>query len=244
MLYTFIMKEISFSLPKQILPKLADKIDDFYLAGGTALSMFHYQHRESFDLDFFTKEFSKGRILKIIDSLKKDSGWDIELISEQNKENMIRIAVYMVNLPNKQKCKIDFVEDCIELLNSPKKVDGINILSLEDIYLRKIYTIAGHIPTLDNIGRNVLLGSRQEAKDFYDIYCLSSITLPLSEFARRYCNNTVKEGIVRWYRTYDRMDMKHGLLELAAKTKPDYRLIENHFKKEVDKLLGGLIEGE
>ena len=65
---------VNFSLPKKILPKLADKIDDFYLAGGTALSMFYYQHRESFDLDFFTKSFSKERIFKIIDNLKNSPG--------------------------------------------------------------------------------------------------------------------------------------------------------------------------
>src|SRR3989344_1618200 len=29
---------------------------DFYLTGGTALAKFYFQHRESFDLDFFTQE--------------------------------------------------------------------------------------------------------------------------------------------------------------------------------------------
>ena len=236
--------KINFSLPKSILPFLQDKLDDYYLAGGTALSMFYYQHRESFDLDFFTKKFSKERILKIIDNLKKNSHWQIELISEQDKEDLIHMAVYMVSTDKNKKCKIDFVEDYIELLNPLKRVDGINILSLEDIYLRKIYTITGHIPTLNDIGQKVVLGGRQEAKDFYDVHCLSTITMPLSEFVSRYCNDTIKEGIVRWYQTFDRMEMKTGLLELVTKTEPDFRLMESYFKKEVDKLLESMIQGE
>jgi hypothetical protein len=130
------------------------------------------------------------------------------------------------------------------LLNPLKKIDGINILSLEDLYLRKIYTIAGHIPTLNGIGRKVILGGRQEAKDFYDVYCLSSITTPLSEFVSRLDSNVVKEGIVRWFQSYDRMKMKDGLLELITKNNLDYRLMENHFKQEIDKLLESLIKGE
>ena len=236
--------KINFSLPKAILPFLKEKVDDYYLAGGTALSMFYYEHRESFDLDFFTKEFSKGRIFKIIENLKQDSHWEVELISEQNKANFIRVAVYMVHIGKNKKCKIDFVEDSVELLHPFKRVDGIHILSLEDIYLRKIYAMAGHIPSLDEIGQRVSLGGRQEARDFYDVYCLSTITMPLSEFVSIYCNDTMKEAVVRWYQTYDRMNIKTGLLDLPTKAKPDYPLIENHFKKEIDKLVENLIEGK
>lgn len=233
--------KIDFSLPKTVLPFLKDKMDDFYLSGGTALSMFYYEHRESFDLDFFTREYSKERILKIIEDLTKDSAWPIELVSEQNKKGLVSVAIYMIHMDEERKCKLDFVEDYIEPMHPLKRVDGINILSLEDIYLRKIYTIAGHIPTINEVGQKVVLGGRQEAKDFYDIYCLSTITMPFSEFASKHCNNTSKEGIIRWYQTYDRMEMKTGLLDLVTKTKPDFRLIEDHFKKEIDKLLENII---
>ena len=235
--------KIDFSLPKEIIPFLKDKVDDFYLAGGTALSMFYYQHRESFDLDFFTRSFSRARIFKIVDNFKKDSHWKVELISEQDKENLIRVAVYMVHIDNEKQCKIDFVEDYMEPLNPLKRVDGINVLSLADIYLRKIYAIAGHIPALNDVGQKVMTGGRQKAKDFYDLYCLSTITMPLSGFVFAYCQHAIKEGVVRWYRTYDRMDMKVDLLGLITKSKPDFRLMENHFKTEIDKLLRSLIEG-
>ncbi len=236
--------KINFSLPKSILPFLKDKLDDYYLAGGTALSMFYYQHRESFDLDFFTREFSKERVLKIIDNLMKDSNWQAELVAEQNKENLIRVAVYLVKMEKNKECKIDFVEDYVPLLNSLRRVDGINILSLEDIYLRKIYAIAGHISTVNEIGQSIMSGGRQRAKDFYDLYYLSTTTMLLSDFVSHYCENTVKEGVVHWYRTYDRMTIMDELLILPTKTKPDYRVIENHFKKEIDRLLETLIGGE
>jgi predicted nucleotidyltransferase component of viral defense system len=236
--------KIDFSIPKAVLPFLKNKVDDFYLAGGTALSMFYYEHRESFDLDFFTRQFSRERILKLMDELKKNSKWEIDLIAEQNKENLIRMAVYLINIDKNNQCKIDFVEDYIKPMHPLKKLDGINILSLEDIYLRKIYTFAGHISTLNEIGQKVVLGGRQEAKDIYDVYCLSTITMPLSEFVSRFCNHAIKEGVVRWYQTYDRMNMKTGLLDLPTKSKPEYPLIENHFKQQIDKLLESLIEGE
>lgn len=236
--------KIDFSLPKTVLPFLKDELDDFYLAGGTALSMFYYQHRESFDLDFFTKDFSKERILKIIEDLKKNSGRQIDLVSEQTSENLIRVAVFIIKMNDNKECRIDFVEDYGPLLNPLKRVDGIHILSLEDIYLRKIYAIAGHIHSLNDIGQSVVLGGRQSAKDFYDLYCLSTITMPLSEFVARFCNNAMKEGVVRWYRSYDRMKIIDELFNLPTKVKPDYRLIEDHFKKETDKLLEILIGGE
>lgn len=236
--------KINFSLPKLILPYIKNRMEGFYLVGGTALSMFYYEHRESYDLDFFTKDFSQKRIIEVMDKLKADSNWTIELVAEQNKTNFVRVAIYMVNIGKGQQCKIDFVEDYIDFLKPFKRVDGIDILSLEDIYLRKVYTMAGHILSVDEVGQKVFLGGRHEAKDFYDVYCLSTITMPLSEFASLYCNNTLKEGIIRWYNTFDRMKMKTDLLDLITKTNPDYSVIEKHFKREIDKILETLIEEE
>lgn len=233
--------DINFSLPAKVIAFLRSELDDFYLAGGTALSMFYYEHRESFDLDFFTKGFSRERVFKIVDNLAKDSQWQVELLSEQNKEGLIQVAIYIVHIDSENKCKIDFVEDYLKLLKPLKRVDGINVLSLEDIYLRKIYAIAGHIQTLNDIGQKVMLGGRQSAKDFYDIYCLSTITMPLSEYVSRYCNAAITEAVIRWYLTYDRTDIKIDLLGLVTKVEPDFKLMETHFKKEIDKLLETLI---
>src|SRR3989338_7399780 len=100
--------KINLSLPKAILPFLKDQLDDFYLAGGTALSMFYFQHRESFDLDFFTRKFKRQNVTNIVDHLSKKSGWPVELIGEQTKKDLIGVAIYMVHRDAEKKCKLDF----------------------------------------------------------------------------------------------------------------------------------------
>jgi len=54
---------------------------------------------------------------------------------------------------------------------------------------------------------------------------------------RRYCGIAAQEALIRWFRTYSRMDTKTGLLELKTKNKFDYREMESHFKQEINRLL-------
>ena len=46
-----------------------------------------------------------------------------------------------------------------------KVVNGINALSLDDIYMRKIWAITGVVETRDASGRNITVGGRQERKN-------------------------------------------------------------------------------
>ena len=48
---------------------LSGRMEGFYLAGGTALSLFYFQHRDSYDIDFFTNDFSRKRIEDIVKGL-------------------------------------------------------------------------------------------------------------------------------------------------------------------------------
>ena len=57
MLYTLCMNKRIVSCQKTVLKALSGRMDNFYLAGGTALSLFYFQHRLSVDLDFFTQNF-------------------------------------------------------------------------------------------------------------------------------------------------------------------------------------------
>ena len=59
----------------------------------------------------------------------------------------------------------------------------------------------------------------------------------LSNFAFKYCDTTMQESLIRWFRTYSRMDIKIGLLELKTKNRIDYREMEKHFKEEIGCLL-------
>ncbi len=116
-------------------------------------------------------------------------------------------------------------------------MDGIRVFALEDIYLRKLYAITGTAEVVDLTGRTVGIGGRQEAKDFFDLYFLSHMFMNLSDFAFKYCGIAMQEALIRWFRTYSRMDIKAGLLELNTKNKFDYKEMESHFKREIGRLL-------
>ncbi|MCX5666173.1 MAG: nucleotidyl transferase AbiEii/AbiGii toxin family protein, partial [Candidatus Omnitrophica bacterium] len=166
-------------------------------------------------------------------------------VKAQNLEdNAVKMVIYDIHFTATDALKIDFVEDAIDLLKKTKTVDGINILSLEDIYLRKLYALAGMIKTLDDVGQNRFIGGRTAAKDFYDVYFLSHTFMPLSKFVSKYCNLTMKEAIVKWFQTYDRMTMMDGVLTLETNKVIDCKTMEKHFKKEVgsiiDHELGGI----
>lgn len=237
MLYTLDMSKILLKSQEKILEMLSGKIDEFYLTGGTALSLFYFHHRLSGDLDFFTRKFDRGRIVKIVEGLSTGIEKPIELIGQQMRKNKARMLVYRIIFDKKESLRIDFVEDFLKFIKPVKVINGIGVLSLEDIYLRKLYAVTGFLQTIDSIEHKEMAGGRQEAKDFYDLYCLSQIFMRLSDFAAKYCDSTQQETLVRWFRTYDRLRSKTGLLELKVKKKIDYRELELHFKKEIDNLL-------
>ena len=231
------MKEIGIVKRQQnALRALSGKMDNFYLAGGTALSLFYFRHRLSVDLDFFTPRFSANEVKNIMKFLCKETKVKIRLAGQSLGEKYEKIMVYEVYFTDKDVLKIDFVEDVHRLIKKPKLVDGIKILPLEDIYMRKIYTLTGYIEKIGKIGQSRLAGGRSDAKDFYDVYCLSHIFMPLSKFAGKYCNAVTKEGLVSWFQTFDRMKIKGGILDLITDKKLDYRNLEKHFKKEIDKI--------
>jgi hypothetical protein len=147
------------------------------------------------------------------------------------------MAVYNIQLSKDKYLKIDFVQDYLKLLKSPKIVNGIPILSLEDIYLRKLYALTGTGITQDMVGRKTGLGGRQEAKDFCDLYFLSHTFMRLSDFASKYCDAIRKELLMRWFNTYDRFRLKTEILDLKLKRKLDFRDLERYFKKEIDRLI-------
>jgi hypothetical protein len=220
-----------------VLKALADKIGGFYLAGGTALSLFYFQHRLSVDLDFFTREFIYSDITNIAKYLENTLKKKVDLKGQSLEDKTAKMVVYNIHFTDSDALKIDFVEDTIKLLKKTKAVDGVNILSLEDIYLRKLYALSGMIKMLDETGRGKFVGGRADAKDFYDVYFLSHTFMALSKFAAKYCDPTMMEAIVKWFRTYDRMAMIDGVLALDTSKTVDCRTIEAHFKKEVDNIL-------
>jgi len=231
------MVAINFHIPQKVLHALAGNVDDHYLAGGTALSISYFQHRESYDVDLFTKEFSLERVFHIIKDLEAACNAKAERGGEQLRDGAAKMLIYKIIFGDGSVCKVDFVEDLFDLLKPLRMIEGINVLSLEDIYLRKIYSVSGYVKSQSITGQDIMTGGRQEAKDLYDLYCLSHISMPLSAFATEYGDAAMRESLVRWFSTYDRMQMKMGLLDLKTSRQIDARLIEEHFEREVDKLL-------
>lgn len=148
----------------RVLKALAGKLDGFYLAGGTALSLFYFHHRESYDLDFFTKEFSRPKIEKIVSGLSNSINRKIELLKESSVKSAAQIVIYYFRVSKDEILKIDFIEDVYDLLKPIKMIDGIPILSLEDIYIRKIFAICGSHKTVSIVGKEIFMGGRQEAR--------------------------------------------------------------------------------
>jgi len=221
----------------QILQLLANKMAGFYLAGGTALSVFYFQHRESYDLDFFTQDYMRIKIARIVKDLSETLQTPIKAIGEQAQDGMAKMCVYTLFVDKGHSLKIDFVEDVFPVLKPFNKVNGINILSVEDIYLRKILATCGSFETMNDIGKKHFKGGRQEAKDFFDLYFLSKTFMPISKFAINHCNSSQRESIVIWFKTYDRLAIKGGLCEIRTNKNINYNDMEKHFKSEVEKMI-------
>ena len=227
---------------KRALKTLCGEIDDFYLAGGTALSLYYFQHRDSQDLDFFTRTFSRARAEQVIALLEKVFKKKAALVGQESRKNRVKMAVYSLPIGKNESLKIDFIEDYLNFIKKPEFINGIRVLSIPDIYVRKIYAIVGMLETEDAVGRKAAVGGRQEAKDFFDLFCLSNTYMKLSSFVHKYCQQATREAIIRWFRTYDRFDIKTGLLELGLRKKIEYAQMESHFKKEINKMLEKEIE--
>lgn len=237
MLYTLTMKNNIIIAQKEIIKILAGKLDDFYLAGGTALALFYFNHRQSDDLDFFTKEFNVTRVERIIGHLRETTKKNITLIGENLSSQTAKVMVYNIELEKDEFLKIDFVEDFLPLIKGTQLFDRINVLSIEDIYLRKIYAVSGLGTKIDEMGRRQFSGGRQEAKDLFDIYFLSQRNFRLSDFVTKYCDQMLKEGVIRWFRTFNRLDMKTGLTEIKTESIVEFREIDKHLSNEIDRIL-------
>ena len=230
-----------FEYQDKVLQILKDRAAPFYLAGGTALAKFYFQHRDSFDLDFFTQEYSTAKIQALVRLIEKTTGKKMKLIQESRKEGFAGLSIYELILGKNDALKIDFVEDVLPLLGPLKQVDGIDILSLDDIYLRKIHAVSGTLPQMDKVGQTHFAGGREEAKDFFDLYQLSLTYKRLSRFALEHCDDLQKEALIRWYHTYSRQAIKLGLMELRTRNPVEFTLFERHFKQEIDELVGGIL---
>ncbi|MEK7521359.1 MAG: nucleotidyl transferase AbiEii/AbiGii toxin family protein [Patescibacteria group bacterium] len=139
---------------KQVLDLIAKSsylTSAFYFTGGTALSAFYLQHRESVDLDFFsTQRFDTQTILTQF----KD--WEKKLGFEFQSEFLDPLFRCQAAFKNGEKIKIDFSYYPYKLLDERTRFHLLEVDSLMDIAVNKLMTIT----------------QRHEVKDFVDLYFL------------------------------------------------------------------------
>jgi len=117
------------------------ELKDFYLVGGTALSLY-YGHRLSIDLDLFsTSEFKNEALLPALEK-------ELPGFTYSNPNNPIGLFTFVNDI------KVDFVKHYqFSLIDKPFVEDGIRLFSISDLMAMKIAAIL----------------KRGVKKDFWDI---------------------------------------------------------------------------
>ena len=154
---------------KEILCLVSKQYPQVYLVGGTAISLL-YHHRLSEDLDFFTQAYSPKLHREIAGFIGKQTGFKFDLVDEEKRKKYLPMAIYEFHASKDVILKVDFVSDYVKVLK-PKQKNGI--ASIDDIYYRKMLAVIGWKAAVSETGR-MLAGGRQKAKDFYDVFFLSS----------------------------------------------------------------------
>lgn len=216
---------------KRILNLVAGKYPDLYLIGGTAISLL-YQHRISEDLDFFTQNYSTKLHKEVTTFIKKEFGFNFNLIGEEKRKKYIPMAVYEFEVGKNIILKIDFVSDYVKLLQERQK-NGI--ASIEDIYYRKILAAIGWKAKESETGQ-LLAGGRQKAKDVYDIFFLSSNVERLNIFFSEHFDLNAYKRLSAWYLGIPRQKTIMELLELVpgCDTKAVFTHLDNEIIRELN----------
>jgi len=230
------------NVQKLVLRAFSKKPDSFALTGGTALELYYLHHRFSADLDLFAPIYNLDEIDKIVSYVKSQTGAHIKLESEFRIQNHARVRFYSASFKGlKRSLKIDFVEDVLFKKPIIKRIDSIPVYSVENIYLQKLTAITGNRIEIDAIGREMVQG-RMEARDAFDVYMLSNKIEPLNIFLKK-APSYVQRGIVHWYRTFSRQDIKLGLLDLDIyKKKFDAKNMIIYLEDQIERFAKGVIE--
>jgi len=198
---------------KELLKAFSKKAKSFALTGGTALELYYLNHRFSVDLDFFSPKYSAKEIEIIAGSFREHCGAKVKMENEFIAPSRAKVRFYSAALKGLESpIKIDFAEDVIFEKPDIEKFKDVRVYSVENIYLQKITTITGTRMQTDETGREFMKG-RREARDAFDVYLLSKKIKPLHVFLEGLSSH-IQRGIIDWYQTFSRHELKMGLLDL------------------------------
>lgn len=227
---------------KKILKAFAEDKGNFALAGGTALELYYLHHRFSADLDFFSPVYDFKEADKIVINFSKFVKAKIKLESEFVAAGRAKVRFYTMPITDSGRpLKMDFVEDVIFAKPDIKRFGGVRVYSIDNLYLQKIMAITGSRLEEDELGREAIQG-RKEARDIFDIYMLSKKIKPLHIFLKEVPQQQ-QRGMVHWYQTFSRQDLKLALLDLDIYDKKfNSREMIIYLENEIKKFAKGVIE--
>lgn len=218
---------------ERILNIFSKEAKDFALAGGTALELYYLHHRFSWDLDFFSPKYDLSEIDRLVSAFKKHVEKKLRLESEFTASGRAQVRFYSMPVKGASRSlKIDFVEDVIFKKPTIKNMKGVRVYSVENIYLQKIAAISGIREEPDITGRPIPKGGRNETRDAFDVFVLSKEIQPLHEFLQE-VSPSYQKGMVHWYRTFSRQDLKLGLLDVDIDDPPDPREMVAYLETEI-----------
>jgi predicted nucleotidyltransferase component of viral defense system len=123
----------------------------FYFTGGTALSLYYLQHRESIDIDLFSENrFNPEDITVELKLLAEKHDFFINYVPLEN------VHSFHIDFSNKASVKIDFVYHPYKRIERSKVINNLEIDSLMDIAINKLLAAE----------------QRTQVKDFVDLYFL------------------------------------------------------------------------
>ncbi len=227
---------------QQVLKVFSQNSRDFALAGGTALELYYLHHRFSADLDFFSVQYRISEIDNLVSAFKNYVNKKIKLESEFIAEGRAKVRFYTLPVKGSGRpLKLDFVQDVLFKEPKIKKIDGLSVYSVENLYLQKITAIAGIKPQADEVGRQITEG-RKEARDVFDVYMLSKKIKPLHVFLKN-VSAQLQRGMIHWFRTFSRQELKLSLMDLDIYDKEfDSREMIIYLDNEIKQFVKGVME--
>lgn len=231
------MKENIRKAQKEVLKIFSLEAESFALAGGTALELYYLNHRFSVDLDFFSPRYNINEIEHLIKAIKEGLTDEIKLENEFLISNKAKVRFYTMPVKGSDRfLKIDFIEDVIFDEPDIKMFENVRVYGAENIYFQKIVAVTGTRTGTDDAGKEVSRG-RMESRDIFDIYMLSEKIEPLHVFLKK-VPGYVQRGIVHWYRSFSRTDLKLDLLDMDIYQKDfDARKMIVYLEQEIIKFI-------
>lgn len=125
--------------------------NSFYFTGGTALALYYLKHRQSVDLDFFSKDkFDPLLVSERINDWAKNLKLKVEYTPREITHP------FLLTFKNRKSVKVDFSYHPYQQVEKTNNFDGINVDSLLDIAVNKLLVVE----------------QRTQVKDFVDLYFL------------------------------------------------------------------------